>query len=345
MTGELLIDQRNRAVRLGDHRWLSTVSLFADGHCQRQRGQQLHPVLVGQLHTTALTEQMLGMSAVGADVHGHVFHHAEHRNVHFAEHFHALARVEQGQVLWRGDDHRTGHRDFLRQGQLDVTGAWRHVDDQVIQIAPRGLCHQLQQGTGNHRPAPDHRRVVIGQERHGHHFDAMGLDRHEPLLILDLRPGAFSDAEHDALAWAVNVRIQNAHLGPFASQGQCQVGGGGGFAHAALAGGHGHHILDVGQARNLSLSLVRGNDAGDLDTRRRHAVQAFDSHLQQLRPATLEQTGGVAQLKLDVDAIARNIDAAHASGADRVLVQIRVGVLAKDGFHRCAIDGAHGQLR
>jgi hypothetical protein len=42
----------------------------------------------------------------------------------------------------------------------------------------------------------------------------------------------------------------------------------------------------------------------DLDTRRRHAVQAFDSHLQQLRPATFEQTGGVAQLKLDVDAIA-----------------------------------------
>ncbi|MNG28818.1 hypothetical protein D3C84_1141330 [compost metagenome] len=76
-------------------------------------------------------------------MHGHVFHHAQHRNVDLAEHFHALARVQQCQVLWRGDDDRTGHRHFLRQGQLDVASAWWHVDDQVIQIAPRGLRDQL----------------------------------------------------------------------------------------------------------------------------------------------------------------------------------------------------------
>src|SRR5476649_2343851 len=38
------------------------------------------PILLGgQFHTAALTEQMLGMPAVGADVHGHVFHDAQHR--------------------------------------------------------------------------------------------------------------------------------------------------------------------------------------------------------------------------------------------------------------------------
>jgi membrane glycosyltransferase len=42
---------------------------------------------------------MLGMAAVGADVHGHVLHHAQHRDVDLAEHFHALARVQQRQVL------------------------------------------------------------------------------------------------------------------------------------------------------------------------------------------------------------------------------------------------------
>jgi hypothetical protein len=66
--------------------------------------------------------------------------------------------------------------------------------------------------------------------------------------------------------------------------------------------------------------------------------------LQHLRPAALEQACGVAQLKLDRNLVTLHVDGAYAPGADRVLVQVGVGVLAKNGFHRCAIDGAHGLL-
>ncbi|MNY07118.1 hypothetical protein D3C86_1399060 [compost metagenome] len=173
----------------------------------------------------------------------------------------------------------------------------------------------------------------------------MGLERYKPLLILDLGAGALGDAEHDALARTVDVRIENPDLGAFAGQGQGQVGRRGGFAHAALAGRHGHHVFHVRQARNLRLSLVRGDHAGDFDLGTCHAIQPLNGHFQHLRPATLEQPGGVTQFKLNADALALDVDVAHAPGADRVLVQVRVGVLAKDGFHRCAIDGAHGQLR
>ncbi|MNG06086.1 hypothetical protein D3C84_893080 [compost metagenome] len=173
----------------------------------------------------------------------------------------------------------------------------------------------------------------------------MGLERHKPLLILDLRTGALRDTKHDALARTVDVRVENPHLGAFTGQGQCQVGCGGGFPHAALAGRDGHHVFNVRQARNLRLSLVCGDHTGDVHASGRYAVEPLDGHLQHLRPATLEQTGGITQFELNANAVALNIDIAHAPGADRVLVQVRVGVLAKDGFHRCAIDGAHGQLR
>ncbi len=285
------------------------------------------------------------MPAVRADMHGHVLDHPQHRDIHLAEHLHPLFRVQQRKVLRRGHDHRTGHRHLLRQGQLDVAGARRHVDHQVVEVVPGGLGHQLQQRTGDHRATPYHRRVVVGEKRHRHDFHAMRTQRHEPLLVADLRPGPFGDTEHHALAGAIDVGIQDTHPRPFTGQGQGQVGGGGGLAHTALARGHGHDVLDVGQARNLRLGLVRGDHTGDLDLCRGHALDPLDGGLQHLGPAVLEQAGGIAQLQGHADPVALDIDAAHTPGADRVLVQVRVGVLAKDGFNRCASDGAHGDSR
>ena len=39
-------------------------------------------------------------------------------------------------VLRRGDDHSTTDRYLLRQRQLDIAGARRHIDDQVVEIVP-----------------------------------------------------------------------------------------------------------------------------------------------------------------------------------------------------------------
>ncbi|MNP40632.1 hypothetical protein D3C76_1342850 [compost metagenome] len=75
----------------------------------------------------------------------------------------------------------------------------------------------------------------------------MGLQRYEEFLVADLWPGAFRDAEHDALAGTVDIGIEDPHPCSFAGQGQGQVGGGGGLAYAALAGGHGDNVLHVGQ--------------------------------------------------------------------------------------------------
>ena len=44
-----------------------------------------------------------------------------------------------------GKHHRTTDRNFLRQRQLNVTGAWRQINHQVIQTFPVGLGQQLLQ--------------------------------------------------------------------------------------------------------------------------------------------------------------------------------------------------------
>ncbi|MNY67731.1 hypothetical protein D3C86_2053680 [compost metagenome] len=88
-----------------------------------------------------------------------------------------------------------------------------------------------------------------------------------------------------------------------------------------------------------------GDHAIDLDARRGNPVDTFDGGLQHLRPAIFEQTGRITELQLDTDLLALDIDCLHTAGADGVQVQVRVGVLAKNGFDGCASDGTHGDSR
>ena len=103
-----------------------------------------------------------------ADVHAHVLDDAEHRHVDLLEHLEALAGVGQRDVLRRGHDDGAGHRHALRQRELDVAGARRHVDDQVVELAPVGVAEQLRQRLRDHRPAPDHGLFGVDQEADGH---------------------------------------------------------------------------------------------------------------------------------------------------------------------------------
>src|SRR5690554_8005992 len=52
----------------------------------------------------------------------HVLDQTEQRHVHALEHVDALACIHQGDVLGRGDHHGAGHKEFLAQGHLHVTG-------------------------------------------------------------------------------------------------------------------------------------------------------------------------------------------------------------------------------
>ena len=72
----------------------------------------------------------------------HVLDDAEDRDADLLEHLEPFARIDQRDVLRRGDDDRAGDRHALRERELDVAGARRQVDDEVIDVAPVGLVQQ-----------------------------------------------------------------------------------------------------------------------------------------------------------------------------------------------------------
>lgn len=77
-------------------------------------------------------EDVLFMTALAADMQAHVLDDPEHRHVDFLEHAQPLASIQQRQVLRRSNNQRGGYRHPLRQGQMDVAGARRQVDDSVL---------------------------------------------------------------------------------------------------------------------------------------------------------------------------------------------------------------------
>ncbi len=95
----------------------------------------------------------------------------------------------------------------LREAQLNIAGAGRHVDDEVVELAPQRVVQNLVEGADDHRTAPDHGLVFVDEEADRVHLDAVRGDRMHLVAADDLRTLA-ADAKHHGLAWAVNVRIE-----------------------------------------------------------------------------------------------------------------------------------------
>jgi hypothetical protein len=80
-------------------------------------------------------------------------------------------------TLGGGHDNRAGQGNVLRQAQLCVAGAGRHIDNQAIELAPQNVTQQLLDRRHHHRPAPDHRLFFIDKEADGHGLDAISDER------------------------------------------------------------------------------------------------------------------------------------------------------------------------
>ena len=125
----------------------------------------------------AFAEHALLVAAVRADVDAHVLDDAEHRHVDLLEHLDALAGIGQRDGLRRGHDHGAAHRHALRQGELDVARARRHVHDEVVELPPARLREQLVQGGCHHGPSPGHGLALIDEEADRHGLHAVRLER------------------------------------------------------------------------------------------------------------------------------------------------------------------------
>ncbi len=144
------------------------VTGFAKCDIDWQSAQVRNGEFFGLVASSTTTKDVVGLAAIRASEAAHVFDHAGDRNVDFAEHTDGFDSVQQSDFL-RGANHDgTRDRDRLRKRQRDVAGARWHVDDQVIQFAPRCVTQELLNRTVQHRTTPNHGLVRFQQETHRH---------------------------------------------------------------------------------------------------------------------------------------------------------------------------------
>ena len=85
----------------------------------------------------------------------------------------------------------------------------------------------------------------------------MGAYRLEVLAVLDVRPLAFSNAQHHPLTGAVNICVKQANLGTLGIQREGQIYRCGRFTHTALAAAHQHDVFDLTETRTTFYGKVQ----------------------------------------------------------------------------------------
>ncbi len=262
------------------------------------------------------------MAAIGADVGAHVLDDADDGDADLLEHLEALARVEQRDVLRRGDDDRTRDRHLLRQRELDVAGARRQVDHEIVELAPVGLAQQLLERAGDHRAAPYHGRFRVDEEADRHRLYAVAFERLHAFSVPGL--GLGRDAEHLRLRRTIDIGIENADAGAFGSERESQVGRGGGLADAALAGRDGDDVLDARNQLHAALNAVRDDLGAHIDEYAADARQGLELVGDELLDLRGYGLGGVAQHDIEGDVVAVHADVAGGLGGDEILAGIGI---------------------
>ena len=212
------------------------IGCRTDGHLERHLSQERGADARRLGGRAAVTEDIVTAATVGADEVAHILDDAEYRHIHLAEHVQALAGIDQRQVLRCRDDHRAGQRRALREGQLGISGAGRHVDDQHVEIVPGDVAQHLLDRAHHHRAAPDGRRVLGDQIADRHGLQAPGLDRVD-FLAVALRFPVLADQAGEGRP--VDIGVENADPLAGGGDGQRQIDRCGRFADPALARGNG----------------------------------------------------------------------------------------------------------
>ena len=200
---------------------------------------------------------MVFLAAVVALEVGHVLHQAQHLDVHVMRKVDRLAHDHGHQLLRcrHGDDAVDGQR--LEHGQQHVGGSRRHVDEQVVDVAPVRLAPELADGVGHDRAAPCHGQVALRKhEVGGHDLDArLRLTGQDTVGVGGQRVG---DAEGLRDGGAGDVGVQDANLVAALVHFAGKQAGDQGLADAALAGDNADDVLDVAALVRFKLGGAGG---------------------------------------------------------------------------------------
>lgn len=125
---------------------------------ERNFGEQRNIHFLGGESAAALAEDV-ELFAVVFEV-THVFNDAENLFAHLFKHVDGFAGIFKSDIGRSGDDNGTGERGSLNESELDVAGARREIDDEIVEFAPIDVTQELLNHRIEHGAAPDERFVA-----------------------------------------------------------------------------------------------------------------------------------------------------------------------------------------
>jgi hypothetical protein len=96
---------------------------------------------------------------------------------------------------------------------MNITSAWWHVDDQVIEFAPVNIANKLADGAAHHRPTPDTACFSSISKPMLIIFDAKFFNRKNQSFTIVFHQWPFATyAKHDMLARPINIGIHQSNF-------------------------------------------------------------------------------------------------------------------------------------
>jgi hypothetical protein len=161
----------------------------------------------------------------------------------------------------------------------------------------------------------------------------------DPLAVRAGRAPA-GQAQHPRLARAVNVRVEDSHLGALGVERERQVDGRRGFADPALAGGHRDDVADARERLQAGLHGARLDIPLDIDRHLLDPGQRAEQRREFLLQFLFIAVGREAEPQDDRQSPVLEGDVRDRAGRDEVRFDDRVDPLRQQGAR--AVDGCLG---
>ena len=220
-----------------------------------------------------------------------------------------------------------------------VARAGRHVDKEIIKLAPVGLLYELLQGIGSHSPAPYRSTCRIYKESYRQHLDTIFLSRYYQIAAFDfvhIQLLVFQ-SEHLGHGRPENIGVKQAHAVSLGGKGNGHIGGHGRLADASLARRHRYDILHAGKCRGL-LHLGRGLPGGSLYFHHGLRGGTVYGGLGRLKQRGFEGVGSFVKNQSETHIVTRYADIVfHHSEFHKVFTRSRVAHRCERFCYQCGI--------
>jgi hypothetical protein len=169
-----------------------------------------------------MAEYFMARTALGTDEITHVLDDPKDGNINFPKHAKALAGIDEGQILRGLNNNGARQRGLLGKGELNITSARRHIDNEAIEFTPDHLAEHLHEPVEVAvvaRVGAEH-RVAEGDDPAGH-VDAAFVQEGDRLFeVVDTLVRARLDGQLDV---AQTARIETYLAGNPAEQARIEA--------------------------------------------------------------------------------------------------------------------------